>query len=75
VERGLLRFATEPAERLSLDAAAEMLRSGSDRASGLTIDTVLVYSTYFGVSNGGGYGGDYAAAIAVDSSGSTYITG
>ncbi len=34
----------------------------------------LIYSTYLGGS-GGGYGADYANAIAVDSSGNAYVTG
>jgi hypothetical protein len=41
-----------------------------DRTQPLVIDPVLSYSTYLG-----GTSNDYATAIAVDSSGSTYITG
>jgi Bacterial Ig-like domain (group 3)/IPT/TIG domain/Beta-propeller repeat/Dockerin type I domain len=35
----------------------------------------LVYSTYIGGDNPGGYGGDYAYGIAVDSSGNAYVAG
>lgn len=41
-----------------------------DRTQPLVIDPVLSYSTYLG-----GTANDYATAIAVDSSGSTYVTG
>lgn len=41
-----------------------------DRTQPLVIDPVLSYSTYLG-----GTSNDYATAIAVDSSGSTYVTG
>jgi hypothetical protein len=45
-----------------------------DHAKSLVIDPVLTYSTYLGGSNGGDHG-DAAWAIAVDGSGSAYITG
>jgi hypothetical protein len=47
---------------------------GFDHAKPLVIDPVLVYATYLG-GNNGGYHGDFASAIAVDSSGSVYVTG
>ncbi len=43
-----------------------------DSSKALTIDPVLIYSTYFG---GTGAGGDVALAIAVDGSGDAFITG
>ncbi len=50
-------------------------RLGSAFVSKLSADgKSLLYSTYFGGTGHGG-GGDYGAAIAVDASGSAYITG
>ena len=44
-----------------------------DNARSLVIDPVLAYSTYLG--GNGANGGDFATGIAVDSSGSAYVTG
>ena len=44
-----------------------------DSARPLVIDPVLAYSTYLG--GNGANGGDFATGIAVDSSGSAYVTG
>ena len=53
--------------------------SSYDRSRTLTIDPVLLYSTYIAGATPGpyyyGYFGDQAAAIAVDPEGSAYITG
>ena len=46
-----------------------------DHGKPLVIDPVLVYATYLGGTNGGDYGGDSAAGIAVDAAGNAYITG
>jgi hypothetical protein len=62
----------EVESRYVLRAAREVrLEVGEyDRTRPLVIDPVLTYSTFFGSA-----GFDYAAAIAVDSSGHAYITG
>ena len=45
-----------------------------DRTQPLTIDPVVIYSTYVGGSGGGG-GGDMATGIALDSAGDAFIGG
>ncbi len=53
--------------------------SSYDRSRTLVIDPALIYSTYIAGATPGpyyfGYFGDQAAAIAVDSNGSAYVTG
>ena len=48
---------------------------GYDRSKALIIDPVLSYSTYLGGSGGGFGNGDGGGGIAVDASGSAYVTG
>ena len=55
---------------LTEDGAAQFTMGEYDHAQPLVIDPGLVYSTYLG---GSGY--DVGSAIAVDSSGSAYVTG
>ena len=58
------RYALTADNRITFDVP------GYDRSKPLVIDPVLVYSTYLG-----GSGVDTGGAIAVDSSGSAYVTG
>jgi hypothetical protein len=65
---------------LKADRQVAFHLSSYDSKLPLVIDPQLVYATYLGGSggNGGGggsFGGDLAARIAVDSTGSAYITG
>jgi hypothetical protein len=48
---------------------------GYDRSQALIIDPVLTYSTYLGGSGNGHSEGDSGGNIAVDASGSAYVTG
>ncbi|MBF0457671.1 MAG: SBBP repeat-containing protein [Nitrospirae bacterium] len=61
------RYSVSKGNRVSFNVAAY------DKTKALVIDPTLAYSTYLGGS--GSYGGDYGYRIAVDSSGSAYVTG
>jgi hypothetical protein len=55
---------------LDADNTVTFMLGEYDRSHSLIIDPILVYSTYLG-----GSGGDAGVAVAVDSSGSAYVTG
>jgi len=76
-------YQDSPAGRQTIDGSYQLLPDGAvgfeiaayDASRPLTIDPVVVYSSYLGGGSSGIFGGDQGWSIAVDADGAAYLTG